>query len=748
MLTENNPDAIISVVFATSNNIPADGTSTASVTAQVTDSAGAGLSGQSVVFTATAGAIIGSPVITDNSGLATTTLTSTTAGISSVTASVNSSTGHVDITFTEAAHSPVISSLISDKDSIVNDGNDKAILTVIVSDNRTGNPVAGENITWTTSAGTIEPRTSLSNTDGLAIAALADTGDTGAAIVTASLDNGEEATCGICLENNDAGWIISSLTSDKDSIVNDGTDTATLTGTVIDHATGSIVSGAAVSWSTDSGTVSPATSATGENGLTTTQLSDTGDTGTVTVTASLKNGKAKNVTIILMSGVLRVVGARTDEGYQTLVALDEENRLPLMAQWQYEGDDVVYMGTRFSDRWPCKELTVKTSRSSEVIRPANLSLSGHSEQGSSAAAVFTDQKGPYAWGEMNNGGSMPGTLAGRTLLGLRNDTHGFACITPDTHNLQCWGSDYYNQSLPDRLKDWNNIIHIAGVDRVFAVLSLLSSSGGSVAAWGDEKMSAHIVPGDIASLTDVIRLEAGGSSFAALRQDGSAVSWGIIGTPSDTSVFRDIISITGSPEAFAALRQDGRVVAWGDNNCAVIPPEIASLTNIKSITAASTAFVALCEDGHLVGWGTGDAAIVPDNIAHAADIVCIVGGDSAFAVLRKNGSVAAWGDPSHGGRVPDAISMLTDVVSLSGCWRAAVFTAIRQDGSVVSWGNPDTGGNDASVSEISGFRAVYVDNCGFIALTDDGRVYTWGIVPANIPAEVQQSVSYSTLVIT
>ncbi|MEZ2602867.1 Ig-like domain-containing protein [Kluyvera intermedia] len=198
-MLKNNPDAIISVVFATSNNIPADGTSTASVTAQVTDSAGAGLSGQSVVFTATAGALIGSPVITDTSGLATTTLTSTTAGISSVTASVNSSTGHVDITFTEAAHSPVISSLISDKDSITNDGEDKATLVATVTDSKTSEPLSGVTVHWSSSQGTVTPASSVSNASGLAVAALADTGDTGLATVTASLDNGSTTTTSVTI---------------------------------------------------------------------------------------------------------------------------------------------------------------------------------------------------------------------------------------------------------------------------------------------------------------------------------------------------------------------------------------------------------------------------------------------------------------------------------------------------------------------------------------------------------------------
>ncbi|MEZ2604115.1 Ig-like domain-containing protein [Kluyvera intermedia] len=301
-MLKNNPDAIINTVFATGNNVPADGTSMVSITAQVTDSTGTiPLSGQSVVFNATRGTVISSPVATDTSGLATTTITSTTAGISSVTASVNSNSGHVDITFTEATLSPVISSLISDKDSIVSDGVDKAILTVTVTNSSTGSPVTGATITWSTSTGTIEPATSLSNGDGQAISVLSDTGDTGTATVTASLENGSSKTCDVILESSDASWVISSLTSDKESIINDGVDKAILTATVTDSSTRSPVTGATITWYTSTGTIEPATSLSNADGRAISVLSDTGDTGTATVTASLENGSSKTCDVILES---------------------------------------------------------------------------------------------------------------------------------------------------------------------------------------------------------------------------------------------------------------------------------------------------------------------------------------------------------------------------------------------------------------------------------------------------------------
>ncbi|MEZ2602865.1 Ig-like domain-containing protein [Kluyvera intermedia] len=754
MLTENNPDAIISVVFATSNNIPADGTSTASVTAQVTDSAGAGLSGQSVVFTATAGAIIGSPVITDTSGLATTTLTSTTAGISSVTASVNGSAGHVDITFTEAALSPVISSLVSDKDSIVNDGNDKAILTVIVSDNRTGNPVAGENITWTTSAGTIEPGTSLSSTDGLAIAALADTGDTGAAIVTASLDNGEEATCGICLENNDAGWIISSLTSDKDSIVNDGTDIATLTATVIDSATGSIVSGAAVSWSTDSGTVTPATSATGENGLTTTQLSDTGDTGTATVTAALSSGEEKTYSVALREPVtLAVRGARRRRGtgrnsLSCLVAIDLLTGQPVTARWQYEGEDSSVTAFRFADPQPEKSLQVFSAAGQQrfVLTPMNVAGFPMDPAGD-AFAVVTDAGGAMAWGSSASGGVVPPEIATRTDLTVPECTpNAYAALT-SAGGVVTWGNSTNGGNVPSAIATRTDLSMLASTDTAFAALTV---AGGGL-AWGNSAMGGS-VPTAIATRTDLVALSSSASAFAALTRAGGVVAWGNStnggSVPSAIATRTDLVTLTGTDFAFAALTAAGGVVAWGSSaKGGAVPTAIATRTDLVELSSNISAFAALTKSGSVVAWGdSGRGGSVPPTIATRTDLVTIAGNRYAFSALTASAGVVAWGNSANGGVVPAAIATRTDLIAMASSDYA--FAALTASGGVVAWGNGAYGGTiPADIQPLlTDVVAVYGCDGAFCALKSDSTVVVWGGgnagKMANIPENLQGNVSY------
>jgi len=750
MLTENNPDAIINVVFATSNNIPADGTSTASVTAQVTDSAGAGLSGQSVVFTATAGAIIGSPVITDTSGLATTTLTSTTAGISSVTASVNGSAGHVDITFTEAALSPVISSLISDKDSIVNDGNDKAILTVIVSDNRTGNPVAGENITWTTSAGTIEPGTSLSNTDGLAIAALADTGDTGTAIVTASLDNGEEATCDISLVNSDAGWIISSLTSDKDSIVNNGTDTATLTATVIDSATGSIVSGAAVSWSTDSGTVSPATSATDENGLVTTQLSDTGDIGKATITASLDNGKQATQVVSVQKEIMLVIrGGRRRIGYNrdwqsAIVALDQQTGLPVDVIWKYQGDETSSITSRFFDPSPAQELHVTSGAETIILAPVNIAGNTYYDSAHDLFSARELQGNVVAWGYTPYGGSVPDEIASHSDLQSLASTHGSMAALTISGGVVAWGYTPYGGSVPDEIASRNDLNALAGSNDAFAALT----KSGGVVTWGDTSNGGS-VPTEIATRTDLITLSATQSAFAALTKSGGVVTWGNTSNggnvPTAIATRNDIEALYSSSVSFAALTATGGVVTWGSGGD--VPVEIATRSDLVTLCGTDSAFAALTLSGGVVAWGnSSNGGNVPAEIETRTDLVALAATSAAFAALTKTGGVITWGSSSAGGAVPVEIATRNDLITLTG--NGTAFAALTKSGNVVTWGNRTNGGTIPEDREplLTDIMAVYSNPTAFIALKADNTVIVWGAGTSSqtekIPTSLQSNISY------
>jgi adhesin/invasin len=189
----------------------------------------------------------------------------------------------------------IISSLSSDKATITNDGTQTATITAVVQD-QDGNPApAGVDVTWATDLGTLGSTTSQTDASGTAVTTLTDSnsGDTGTATISATVDNNTwKTTVEI------GAHVIASVSSDKSSIYNDGTQTATLTA-VVHEADGSTApAGVTVNWSTTLGTLGSATSQTDASGRASTTLKDSaGDTGTATVTATLDSGSSGNVTV-------------------------------------------------------------------------------------------------------------------------------------------------------------------------------------------------------------------------------------------------------------------------------------------------------------------------------------------------------------------------------------------------------------------------------------------------------------------
>ena len=62
----------------------------------------------------------------------------------------------------------------------------------------------------------------------------------------------------------------------------------------------------------------------------------------------------------------------------------------------------------------------------------------------------------------------------------------------------------------------------------------------------------------------------GTGAFAALKSDGSVITWGWSGGGGDSSsvnqdLSSDVISIHAGPKLFAALKADGSVITWGNS---------------------------------------------------------------------------------------------------------------------------------------------------------------------------------------
>ena len=240
-------------------------------------------------------------------------------------------------------------------------------------------------------------------------------------------------------------------------------------------------------------------------------------------------------------------------------------------------------------------------------------------------------------------------------------------------------------------------------------------------------------------------------SFAAIKSDGSVVSWGSIKGTNGVNVYRyndrlPVQQVFSNRDSYAALRADGRVVTWGHNGKGATREEDALRSGVVRIFSTRRSFSALKSDGQVVSWGKkdegGDNTIVAEHIQSGVQGLFSTG--TSMAALRQDGSVWTWGlssmDPrsaalggdidtgsARGGdssAVSDLIS--ADVVDLFSSRYA--FAALKGDGSVVAWGDPLRGGDTGSAAKFldEGVKTVAANGTSFAALKENGRVITWG----------------------
>ena len=114
----------------------------------------------------------------------------------------------------------------------------------------------------------------------------------------------------------------------------------------------------------------------------------------------------------------------------------------------------------------------------------------------------------------------------------------------------------------------------------------------------------------------------------------------------------DVISITSTDESFAALKSDGSVVSWGSYiDQSGVASELSS--GVTNVFSAYNCFAALKTDGSVVVWNGGacsDTSNVTSEITSGViEIYSTKEAHSgAFAAIKSDGSVVTWGQPNHG----------------------------------------------------------------------------------------------------
>ncbi len=287
------------------------------------------------------------------------------------------------------------------------------------------------------------------------------------------------------------------------------------------------------------------------------------------------------------------------------------------------------------------------------------------------------------------------------------------------------GSQNNTRATPGRTsQEFNNIF-------AFAALK----TDGSVISWGDSNSGGDQSSVALSLSNGVERIYSTVSAFAALKNDGSIITWGNSDSGGDSSsvasfLSSNVVNIFSNRDSFAAIKSDGSVITWGDSGDGGDSSSVRSSlsSGISTIFSTGGAFAALKTDGSVITWGYSDAADSSSvESSLSSGVSKIYSTEEAFAALKTDGSVITWGDSGAGGDRSLVTADLTSEVNQIFSTEKA-FAALKSDGSVITWGNNTDGGNSEHVNiQInSGVINITSTDGAFAALKSDGSVITWG----------------------
>ncbi|PKG84989.1 hypothetical protein CXF85_05095 [Colwellia sp. 75C3] len=344
------------------------------------------------------------------------------------------------------------------------------------------------------------------------------------------------------------------------------------------------------------------------------------------------------------------------------------------------------------------------------------------------------------WGDANYGGNTEAIADQLTdVLTVATSRYAFAAIKNDG-TVVTWGRTV------EKDKDDNDVAVVIGADssdvtsQLTDVVSIASSnyafaaikSDGSVVTWGDPARGGDSDAVQ-AQLTDVVSITSNAYAFAAIKKDGTVVTWGDVaeerGNTTDSAILDQLVGVTkvvATNGGFAALKSDKTVVSWGDLTSDYMKAyDATKLTNISDITSNYYAFLAIKTDGSVVGWGYSSNGANQTDVNALTDVVSIANTKESFAAIKKDGTVITWGDDAFGSDSATVKDSLTDIVSIKDSYKA--YAALKDDGTVVTWGDDGYGGLSTAVTaDLIDVVSISSNYRAFAAHRKDGSVVTWG----------------------
>jgi alpha-tubulin suppressor-like RCC1 family protein len=285
------------------------------------------------------------------------------------------------------------------------------------------------------------------------------------------------------------------------------------------------------------------------------------------------------------------------------------------------------------------------------------------------------------------------------------------------------GLGHFNEmTIPAQIPTLSGIIAVSS-----SVFSLALKNDGTVWMWGPGFSAHHPnhTPMQVQALTEIAKIDAGGSHLMGLRSDSTVWTWGYnskgqVGHsnnfPFPVTQLSGIIDIAAGREHSLALKSDGTVWGWGknlngqlgngtDSNDIDSPVIVNGLTDVIAISAGGEHSLALKNDGTVWSWGLNSSGQLGDGSSSKRltpvqvsgglnNVKAISAGDAYSIALRNDGTAMSWGFNGYGqlgngneiGRTtPILVNAFTNGMEINAGDEHNI--AIKNDGNFWAWGN-------------------------------------------------------------
>ncbi|MCM3700233.1 S-layer homology domain-containing protein [Paenibacillus macerans] len=342
--------------------------------------------------------------------------------------------------------------------------------------------------------------------------------------------------------------------------------------------------------------------------------------------------------------------------------------------------------------------TVNADAADFVVAPILAAGYYHGVSLTSSGEVWSWGRGDY--GQMGNGSSAsrayPVLAQGMTkVVAVDSGVRGSIAVKADG-TVWTWGSNSNgqlgvgsldNSTVPGRVPGLSDVIAVSGA---LSYHSMALKRDGTVWAWGkndngelgDGTTTQSTTPVQVAGLTGVKAIAAGGYFSLALKNDGTVWAWGYNGngelgdgtntqrtTPVQVAGLSGVKAIAAGGSHALALKADGTAWAWGQNTYGTLgdgtrtnrntPVKIAGLEHVAAISGGGYHSMALDGNGAVWSWGnngqgqlglgTGiSSSYVPRKVEGIEDVRLIAASGFSSLVMKKDGTVWGWGLNSSG----------------------------------------------------------------------------------------------------